>query len=98
MKRASATNITRLRPQESATTEAKGDTRRAKRDVHDVMMDLSSDDRGLPESDVPMDTRVADITPVSSVGCPLALKVVGILKVSQPHTPKQQATDASGES
>jgi len=39
---------------------------RARSEVHEVIMDLSSELRGLPDREVPMDTRVADITPVSS--------------------------------
>jgi len=69
IKRASATRITRFRPQESATTEAKGEMMRAKSEVQDVTIDLSSEESDLPDSEVPMDTRVAEITPVSSVGC-----------------------------
>jgi len=43
-----------------------GDANRAKRDVEDVIMDLSREVSSRSESDVPMETRVADMTPVSS--------------------------------
>lgn len=62
----SAKRTTRFRPRSSASEEAKGSTRRAKREVHDVMTDLSSEVKGREERDVPMETRVALITPVSS--------------------------------
>jgi len=66
MNKPSATRITLFRPSESARMEANGETRRAKNDVHEVMMDLSRELRALPEREVPIETRVADITPVSS--------------------------------
>jgi hypothetical protein len=50
----------------SARTEENGEMSRAKRDVEDVMIDLSRDVRLRFESDVPTETRVAEITPVSS--------------------------------
>jgi len=68
MNRISAARMTRFRPRLSARTDANGEIRSAKREVHDVMMDLSREVRGLFDRAVPMDTRVADITPVSS-GC-----------------------------
>lgn len=58
--------MTRLRPRRSARTEDSGEARSAKREVDDVMMDLSNDVRGRPESEVPIDTSVAEMTPVSS--------------------------------
>lgn len=59
-----------LRPRESASWEESGVMRRAKRDVEDVMIDLSKCVRVRLERDVPRDTSVADITPVSSrKGC-----------------------------
>jgi len=67
MKSISATRMTRFRPSESARSEANGETRRANSEVHEVMMDLSSEVSALPESEVPIDTRVAEMTPVSSV-------------------------------
>lgn len=39
---------------------------KAKSEVTDVMMDLSNDVSSLPESEVPVDTSVAEMTPVSS--------------------------------
>jgi hypothetical protein len=48
--------------------EDRGDATRAKSDVDDVMMDLSREVNSRSESDEPIDTRVADITPVSSTG------------------------------
>ena len=66
MNSVSAKRTTRLRPRSSASEEAKGRTRRAKREVHEVMTDLSSEVSGRCERDVPMETRVALITPVSS--------------------------------
>lgn len=67
MKRISATRMTRLRPRESASSEANGEMSRADSEVHEVMMDLSSEVSVLPESEVPIDTRVAEMTPVSSL-------------------------------
>lgn len=66
MKRRSAHRMTRLRPSVSARTEENGEIRRAKRAVEDVMMDLSVESRSRPERPSPMDTRVAEMTPVSS--------------------------------
>jgi hypothetical protein len=67
---ASAHRMTRRRPREgwSASSEEKGEMRRARREVEEVMMDLSSAVRGREESEVPRETRVPEITPVSSVG------------------------------
>lgn len=56
----------RLRPSLSARWEEKGATRRAKREVEEVMMDLSKEVRRRLDREVSMETRVADITPVSS--------------------------------
>lgn len=56
----------RLRPSLSARWEEKGETRRAKREVEEVMMDLSKDVRRRLDREVSMETRVADMTPVSS--------------------------------
>ena len=66
MKRTSARSTTRLRPRVSAREEARGEMRRAKSEVDDVIRDLSRVVRGAPR-EVFMDTKVADITPVSSV-------------------------------
>lgn len=46
--------------------EEKGDMIKAKSDVEDVMMDLSKDVRVRSERELPMDTSVAEMTPVSS--------------------------------
>lgn len=70
VKSRSAKSITRLRPRRSARTEESGEMRRAKSAVDEVMMDLSSEVRGRFESESSMDTRVADITPVSSLHHP----------------------------
>lgn len=40
--------------------------RRAKREVEEVIMDLSREVRLRSEREVPIETRVADMTPVSS--------------------------------
>lgn len=56
----------RLRPRRSARSEEKGETSRAKRAVDEVMMDLSREVRSRCDSDVSMETRVAEMTPVSS--------------------------------
>lgn len=47
--------------------EDNGEAIRARSEAEDVIMDLSSEVSSLPERDVPIDTRVADITPVSSL-------------------------------
>lgn len=61
----SASMTTHLRPNLSASRPESGEMRRAKRAVEDVMRDLSRTVRGCP-SEEPIETRVADITPVSS--------------------------------
>jgi hypothetical protein len=66
MKRTSPIRITRFRPRESARRPLTGETRRAKREVDAAIKDLSSVVRGREDRDVPIETRVADITPVSS--------------------------------
>lgn len=65
-KSASARSTTRLRPRRSASTDEKGDTSSASKEVELVMTDLSSAVRGREERDVLMETRVEEITPVSS--------------------------------
>lgn len=60
--------MTLLRPKRSARMPDVGETTRAKREVQAVMSDLSRVVRGREESEVPMETRVAEITPVSSIG------------------------------
>lgn len=54
-----------MRPREEARIPERGETRSAKSEVHDVIRDLSRVVRGCPR-ELWMDTRVADITPVSS--------------------------------
>jgi hypothetical protein len=66
MKRISATRMTLLRPSLSARRPLAGDINKAKSDVQAVMRDLSTVDRGRFEREVPMEMRVAEITPVSS--------------------------------
>ena len=66
MKRRSAYSRTRLRPTLSANTEAKGDATSAKSAVDDATMHLTRDVRTRLESEVPMETRAAKVTPVSS--------------------------------
>ena len=58
--------MTCFRPNESARTEQYGVIRKAKRAVQDVMMDLSCEVKGRFDSEVSMETSVADMTPVSS--------------------------------
>lgn len=67
IKSASAAKMTRRRPRASANTEAAGEATSAKRAVDDVMMDLSNDVKSRPERAVPIETRVAEMTPVSSL-------------------------------
>jgi hypothetical protein len=59
---------TRLRPSVSARMPERGEMRRANREVVDVIKDLSRVVRGAPREEL-MDTRVAEITPVSSTSC-----------------------------
>lgn len=66
MNRISARSITFLRPRLSASNPLAGEIIRAKREVQAVMRDLSSVERGRLERDEPMETSVAEITPVSS--------------------------------
>lgn len=63
----SAARITGRRPKASARTEAKGEAKSARSDVLDVMRDLSREVRRREEREGPMETSVAEITPVSSV-------------------------------
>lgn len=64
----SASRTTRFRPSVSARMPEMGEMRRAKRAVEDVIRDLSRVERGWPREDF-IETRVADMTPVSSVVC-----------------------------
>lgn len=61
----SARRTTRLRPREEARTPERGEMMRAKREVHDVIRDLSRVVRGRPR-EVWRLIKVEDITPVSS--------------------------------
>lgn len=63
----SAYSITRLRPNLSARIEERGEAMRANNDVEDVMIDLSNEVRFRSDKELPIDTRVADMTPVSSI-------------------------------
>lgn len=58
--------MTGFRPKRSAKTEEIGDAMRANNAVHDVIADLSREFSGRSESEVSMDTKVAEMTPVSS--------------------------------
>lgn len=53
-----------MRPMESASSPVSGDARSAKREVEDVIRDLSRVVRGRWERSAPMLMRVEDITPV----------------------------------
>lgn len=69
-KSASAMSTTRRRPSRSASTDEKGDTSSASSDVTDVMTLLSSAVSSRPESAVPIETSVEEMTPVSSAKGP----------------------------
>lgn len=58
-------STTRLRPNLSAKTPERGEMKRAKREVQDVIKDLSRVVSGAPSEEL-IETKVADITPVSS--------------------------------
>ncbi len=58
--------MTGFRPKKSARTEEIGEAARANREVQEVMTDLSREVNARPESEVPTETSVAEITPVSS--------------------------------
>jgi hypothetical protein len=66
MKATSANKTTFFLPRLSARIPETGETRSAKRAVDEVMSDLSSVVSGRPRA-LPIETRVADITPVSSM-------------------------------
>lgn len=70
-KSTSATKMTDFLPRRSASTLASGLAIRAKRLVEDVIKLLSRVDIGRDRSE-PMDTRVADITPVLAEGISLS--------------------------
>lgn len=61
----SARRTTRFRPRASARMPEIGEMRSAKRAVADVIRDLSSVVKGCPR-ELLIETRVAEITPVSS--------------------------------
>lgn len=60
---------TRFRPYVVARLPAIGDMKSAQSEVDAVMSDLSSVVRGREERSLWMETRVEDITPVSSRDC-----------------------------
>lgn len=64
----SATSITLFLPRLSARTDENGEIKSAKREVEAVMSDLSRELSGRLERDSPRETRVDDMTPVSSLG------------------------------
>lgn len=96
MNRMSATKMTRLRPRVLASWPEIGETKRAKREVEAAMRDLSTVLSSWEESEVPIETSVADMTPVSTVntlvGSSKAIERKGVL------TTKQSSTDTSRES
>lgn len=63
-KKTSATITTTRRPCLSARIPAAGDAKRAKREVHDVMRDLSRTVKGLFDRSVFIETKVEEMTPV----------------------------------
>lgn len=65
MKAVSASTMTLLRPSLSAIIPETGDTNKANRAVMEVIMDLSKALKGWPR-ELLIETRVAEITPVSS--------------------------------
>jgi hypothetical protein len=73
IKRTSAPRTTVLRPRESARMPESGEASRAKREVQDVIRDLSSVVSGREERSEPMETSVEDITPVLRNNCQNAL-------------------------
>jgi hypothetical protein len=62
--RMSAIRMMLRRPSASASTPVRGDARSAKKEVDDVIRDLSRVVRGRLDSDVLIDIKVEDITPV----------------------------------
>jgi hypothetical protein len=61
--------MTLRRPKESARIPVRGDATRAKKDVQDVIRDLSSVVRGWEERSEPTETKVEEMTPVLCGGC-----------------------------
>lgn len=47
--------------------EENGETSKAKSDVEDVIIDLSSEVKARSERELPIETSVAEMTPVSSI-------------------------------
>jgi hypothetical protein len=60
----SAMRMMLRRPSASARTPVSGEATRAKKDVDEVMRDLSRVVRGRRDSEEPIETKVEDITPV----------------------------------
>jgi hypothetical protein len=89
--------MTGRRPNASARTEDKGETRRANRAVEDVIIDLSKAVRGRFERDGPMETRVAEMTPVSSAQGADQQRVdaKGGGRTGRLHTSKEEPAEAS---
>lgn len=58
--------ITRLRPWVFASWPLMGETKRAKREVEAAIRDFSTIVNGPDETEVPMETSVAEMTPVST--------------------------------
>jgi len=95
-------STTRFRPNLSAKIPERGEMKRAKREVQDVIRDLSRVVSGAPSEEL-IETKVADITPVSSTlvstvtRCILSvLPVLPTLSITTPidkrreeHTSKQ---------
>ena len=92
MNAASARRTTLLRPRESASIPDRGETRSAKSAVADVMRDLSRVVNGCPR-ELWIETRVAEITPVSSVRKHVRSHCRNGKKI---RTAKQQTADSSG--
>jgi hypothetical protein len=65
-KRISAARMARFRPSLSASTPVKGLAMSAKREVHEVIRLLSRVERVCFDRSDPIETRVAEMTPVSS--------------------------------
>lgn len=84
-KSTSATRTTDFLPRRSASTPASGLAIRAKRLVEDVIKLLSRVDIGRDRSD-PMDTRVADITPVLAESISLSRRLERFETYSYPKS------------
>jgi hypothetical protein len=64
MNKMSATRMTFRRPKASARMPVRGDATRAKKDVQEVIRDLSRVVRGREERSEPTEIKVDDMTPV----------------------------------